>query len=75
MYKKPIILILEDNNITRKTLRTTLETVQDYRIIEAENRVEGLKMASLHQPDLILQNLFVGDMNGFIFFSLLLKNT
>lgn len=63
--KKPIVLIIEDNSITRKMLRLTLETMKDYRIIEAENGAEGLKMAKKSSPDLILQDLFLGDINGF----------
>jgi len=63
--KKPTILIIEDNYITRKMLRITLESTKNYTVIEAQNGSEGLKMAKTHKPSLILQDLFLGDMNGF----------
>jgi len=63
--KKPNILIIEDNAITRKMLRVTLETTEDYTVIEAQNGKEGLAMAKKHKPDLILQDLILGDINGY----------
>lgn len=63
--KKPIILIIEDNAITRKMLKITLETTKLYTIFEAKNGADGLQLAKNHKPDLILQDLILGDMDGF----------
>ena len=63
--KKPTILIIEDNSITRKMLRVSLEETKIYTVIEAKSGSEGIKMAKMHKPNLILQDLFLDDMNGF----------
>jgi diguanylate cyclase (GGDEF)-like protein/PAS domain S-box-containing protein len=64
--KKPIILIIEDHPITRKMLKVTLETTQNYDVIEANTGSKGLVMAQMYKPDLILQDIVLGGgMNGF----------
>ncbi|MBA3813487.1 MAG: EAL domain-containing protein [Alphaproteobacteria bacterium] len=60
----PIILIIEDNKLTRKMLRITLESTKNYTVLTAQNGAEGLAMAEKYKPNLILLDLFLGDMNG-----------
>lgn len=62
--KKPTILIIEDNMATREMLKTTLEMTQNYIVLEARNGLEGLEKAVTDNPDLILQDLFLRDMDG-----------
>ncbi|MBI4563727.1 MAG: response regulator [Planctomycetes bacterium] len=58
------ILVVEDNPITRKMVRITLQA-EGYRMLEAEDGQTALDQASKSVPDLILQDLMLPDMDGF----------
>ncbi|MFQ5605254.1 MAG: two-component regulator propeller domain-containing protein [bacterium] len=60
---KEVLLIVEDNPDMRAYMRGYLE--QSYRIIEAENGVQGLKQAQKHAPDLIISDVMMPEMDGF----------
>jgi len=60
--KKPVLLIVEDNEDFRFYLKDNLRLL--YRIIEAANGKEGLRMASQHIPDLIVSDVMMPEMNG-----------
>jgi PAS domain S-box-containing protein len=64
MKTGPTILVVEDNPITRKMLRVTLET-EDYRVIEAADGRGALAACEAELPDLVLQDLILPDTNGF----------
>jgi CheY-like chemotaxis protein len=57
------ILLVEDNPTTRKLVRFTLAT-KGYALLEAEDAASALRLAE-QQPDLILQDLVLPDMDGF----------
>ena len=57
------ILIVEDDNDSRQMLRFFLEA-EGYQIIEAGNGREALKLAVSAQPDLILMDLNMPELNG-----------
>lgn len=59
----PIILVIEDYADTRVLLSTTLRS-QGYKVIEAEDGVEGLLKASGNLPDLIIMDLALPEMDG-----------
>ena len=59
-----LILIVDDAAFSRRMIRKALQT-DDYQILEATNKREGLEMASTHTPDLILTDLLMPDLNGF----------
>ena len=59
----PLILLVEDEPQLRRYLRVTL-TPHGYRLLEAVNGQEGELMAASHQPDLILLDLGLPDMDG-----------
>jgi CheY-like chemotaxis protein len=61
---KPTILIVEDNPRTRKLVRIALES-KGYVVLEAANAAHALELASFEHPDLILQDMMLGDMDGF----------
>lgn len=64
--KTKTILIVEDNAILREMLRDLLQTVHpDWCIVEAQNGLEGLKLAQCTQPDLILLDFNMPVMNGY----------
>ncbi|MFN8207477.1 MAG: response regulator [Bacteroidales bacterium] len=58
-----LILIIDDEIQIRRLLEITL-TANGYKIIESSSGKEGLAMAASHQPDLILLDLGLPDMDG-----------
>lgn len=59
-----LILIVDDAAFSRRMIRKALQT-QGYEVLEATNGSEGLDMARSHNPDLILTDLLMPDINGF----------
>lgn len=57
------ILIIDDDDSRRDRTARLLESV-GYGIIEAENGAEGVRLASLHRPEIILLNVILPDING-----------
>lgn len=62
---KEILLIIEDNAEVREFIREQLE--DDYRILEAENGIDGIKMSQEQIPDVIISDLMMPEMDGFEF--------
>jgi signal transduction histidine kinase/ligand-binding sensor domain-containing protein/CheY-like chemotaxis protein/AraC-like DNA-binding protein len=60
--EKPTLLIVEDNSGLRQMLVQIFEPM--YIILEAVNGKEGYLMASENQPDLILSDVMMPEMNG-----------
>ncbi len=58
------ILVIEDNPITRKMLRVTLEA-EGYSVIDVPDGRSALASAREHVPDLVLHDLILPDMDGF----------
>jgi len=59
----PTILVIEDEPPLQKFLRVTLES-QNYKVIQAERGEEGLRHAATAQPDVIILDLGLPDMDG-----------
>jgi two-component system KDP operon response regulator KdpE len=57
------ILVVEDEPQMQKFLRTSL-TAEGYRVVEAGRGQEGLDLARTHNPDLMLLDLGLPDMDG-----------
>lgn len=58
------ILIVDDSRTAIAVLTKTLEPT-GYSIISAADGEEGIEMAKLHQPDLILMDIIMPGLNGF----------
>lgn len=58
----PSVLIVEDNQDVRSFLIQLLQT--QYRVLESENGLDGLKLAKEHLPDLILSDIMMPKMDG-----------
>lgn len=63
MSNKPLILVVEDDAAVRSLMKMTLET-RDYRYQLACNGAEALLEVSAHQPDVMLLDLGLPDMEG-----------
>jgi signal transduction histidine kinase/DNA-binding response OmpR family regulator/streptogramin lyase len=59
----PQILIVEDNADLRSYLRSHLAGA--YRLLEAEDGAEGLRTAQQYQPDLVISDVMMPEMDGF----------
>jgi CheY-like chemotaxis protein len=59
----PKILLVEDNDMNRDMLSRRLGR-KGYSIITAENGEEGLALARLEKPDLILMDITLPQMDG-----------
>ncbi len=61
---KPLILIVEDDSCVKNLIATTLETTQSYRFHTAVNGEQALLEATSQNPDVILLDLGLPDMDG-----------
>jgi two-component system, OmpR family, KDP operon response regulator KdpE len=61
--KKELILLIEDEPQMRRFLRITLQS-QGYRLAEAATAQEGLAQAATRNPDLVLLDLGLPDLDG-----------
>ena len=60
---KPLILIVEDDAPVRNLMTTTLKA-NDYRYLVASNGEEAILEASSHNPDIVLLDLGLPDLDG-----------
>jgi two-component system cell cycle response regulator DivK len=58
-----LILVVEDNEKSRKLVRDVL-TFKGYEVIEAETGEEGLRLAQVRQPSLVLMDIRLPGING-----------
>jgi two-component system KDP operon response regulator KdpE len=59
----PVVLVIEDEPPIRRFLRPTLAS-QGYRLVESETGEDGLLQAATRQPDLVILDLGLPDMDG-----------
>ena len=60
---KPLILVIEDDKAVRTLITTTLKA-HDYRFVEAINGESAILAATSHNPEIILLDLGLPDMDG-----------
>ena len=60
---KPLILVVEDDGTVRNLIATTLKS-NDYRYLTAANGESAIAAASTQQPDIVLLDLGLPDMDG-----------
>lgn len=60
------VLIVDDSQFTRLNLSNFLKQ-NDYEIFEAENGVAGLEAVQKHNPDCIISDLLMPEMDGYAF--------
>ena len=59
----PQIVVIEDEPQIRRFLRASL-TSQGFRLVEAVNGEDGLREVATRQPDLVILDLGLPDMEG-----------
>jgi two-component system KDP operon response regulator KdpE len=57
------VMVIEDEKPIRRFLRVSLSS-HGYAVLEAETGAEGLRRAADHQPDLLILDLGLPDMDG-----------
>jgi NarL family two-component system response regulator LiaR len=64
--KKPIrVLIADDHHIVRKGIKVLLATEKDMQVVgEAENGLEAVEKAAALEPDVILMDIVMPEMDG-----------
>ena len=60
---KPLILVVEDDNSVKNLITTTLKA-HDYRYLTAPNGADAILEASSHNPDIVLLDLGLPDIDG-----------
>ena len=60
---KPLVLVVEDDSAVRNLITTTLET-QHYRFLTAPTGEAAILEAVSHNPDIVLLDLGLPDMDG-----------
>ncbi len=63
MNNKPFVLVVEDDASVRNLMTVTLKS-NDYRFITAQNGAVAIMEASSHNPDIVLLDLGLPDMDG-----------
>jgi two-component system, cell cycle response regulator DivK len=59
----PLVLIIDDNDRNRKLARDVLRAA-GLQTLEAATGADGVRLATEHEPDVILMDLVLPDMNG-----------
>jgi DNA-binding response OmpR family regulator len=63
--EKKTILIIEDNLDIREGTQEILDLTGEYDVITAENGKIGVELAMKHQPDLILCDIMMPELDGY----------
>ncbi|MCA9969244.1 MAG: response regulator [Anaerolineales bacterium] len=69
-----MVLIVDDNQENRLLLSSQL-SMEGYQILQARGGVEGIQMAQERNPDILLLDVMMPDMNGFEVCKQLKQNT
>jgi diguanylate cyclase len=71
MKKK--ILVVDDDEAVRKSISYALKLKGGFDTVEAEDGLQGLELAKRHHPDLIISDVFMKNLNGFLMLEVLKK--
>lgn len=58
------ILVVDDEEDVRSIVRLALEMKTDWQVLSASSGQEALNLAATHQPDLILLDVMMPEMDG-----------
>jgi twitching motility two-component system response regulator PilH len=60
------ILVVDDDETMRLSLSVALRLKGGFEILEAEDGLRGLELAKQHNPDLIISDVVMNNLNGFL---------
>ena len=70
----PRILIIDDEADIREVTALSLETIAGWQVILAPSGAQGIRRASLEQPDAILLDVMMPDIDGPTTYQILKQN-
>lgn len=73
MNSKSKILIIDDDPDALETMTAVLET-HDYQVLTALSGLEGISKASKEKPDLIIMDVLMPEVDGFITCKMIKEN-
>jgi CheY-like chemotaxis protein len=59
------IVVIDDNPMDSRLIRRLLQARKSYRVFEANNPLEGLRIVKERLPDLVVSDLTMPEMDGF----------
>jgi len=62
--EKGTILVVEDNEMNMKLMRTVLQIKGNYQVLEATSAEDGIEMAQKYRPDIILMDIQLPGRDG-----------
>jgi CheY-like chemotaxis protein len=65
------ILVVDDDESVRKSISAALRLKGGFETLEAEDGFEGLELAKRHHPDLIISDVIMKNLNGFLMLEVL----
>ncbi len=65
------IVVIDDNPHDSRLIRRLLQSYKNYRVFEAHNGPDGIDLVRQRQPDLVVLDLTLPDMDGFSILSAL----
>lgn len=60
------VLVIDDSEADRQLIRRVLERMGGYRVLEASGGQEGTALARRERPDLVILDLMMPEMDGFM---------
>jgi len=73
MNSKSKILIIDDDPDALETMTAVLET-HDYQVLTALSGLEGISKASKEKPDLIIMDVLMPEVDGFVTCKMIKEN-
>ena len=58
------LLLIEDNGDNRMLIKFALESKTDWKVLTATNGIDGINKAEAQQPDVILLDVMMPDLDG-----------
>ena len=65
------VLLVDDDDMFRYVMRQIISNAPEYRLLEAKDGEEGLRMARAETPDVVILDLQMPEMDGFAAFEAL----
>jgi CheY-like chemotaxis protein len=65
------ILVIDDDESVRKSISVALRLKGGFNTLEAEDGLIGLELARQHHPDLIISDVIMKNLNGFLMLEVL----